>query len=55
MRVCLNLAIIEMVNQTKTIETHYDPDACPTDYVVPVNGVNKTASFRPVSYPKFDS
>lgn len=45
MRVCLNLAITQMVNHTKSAGSHYDPDACPDDEVVG----NATAALRPVS------
>lgn len=53
MRVCLNLAIIQMVNQTKTIDSHYDPDACPVDHVVGDSEANKTIIEIPVSYSKY--
>ena len=46
MRVCLNLAVTQMVNNTKDEEQHYDPYACPDDSEVLVNG---TVSLRPVS------
>lgn len=46
MRVCLNLAITQMVNNTKVSETYYDPDACPEDETFVVNG---TVSEKPVS------
>ncbi|CAH2233803.1 jg21642, partial [Pararge aegeria aegeria] len=36
MRVCLNLAITQMVNRTKTGDEHFDPYACPDD-VLPGN------------------
>ncbi|CAG9094167.1 hypothetical protein JYU34_012828 [Plutella xylostella] len=37
MRVCLNLAITQMVNHTKAVGHHDDPDACPTDAIDIVN------------------
>lgn len=44
MRVCLNLAITQMVNRTKS-EEHFDPDACPDDVLIG----NKTVVQNPVS------
>ncbi|CAK1547117.1 unnamed protein product [Leptosia nina] len=45
MRVCLNLAVTQMVNNTKSgEEAKYDPDACPDDSVLLVNG---TAPYKP--------
>lgn len=47
MRVCLNLAVTQMVNNTKTEgEQHFDPYACPDDDEIFTNG---TVSTRPVS------
>ncbi|VVC97619.1 unnamed protein product [Leptidea sinapis] len=37
MRVCLNLAITQMVNRTKSSTEHFDPDACPSDDIVVCN------------------
>ncbi|CAK1547119.1 unnamed protein product [Leptosia nina] len=31
MRVTLNIAITQMVNRTKNVSAHFDPDACPSD------------------------
>lgn len=47
MRVCLNLAITQMVNRTKTGAEHFDPNACPDDEVI---GGNTTTILRPVSF-----
>lgn len=44
MRVCLNLAITQMVNRTKS-EEHFDPDACPDDVLIG----NKTVVQNPVN------
>ncbi|OWR51223.1 putative sodium-dependent phosphate transporter [Danaus plexippus plexippus] len=38
MRVCLNLAVTQMVNNTKNEESHFDPDACPDESEIFVNG-----------------
>lgn len=46
MRVCLNLAVTQMVNNTKNVESHYDPNACPDESEIIANG---TVSLRPVS------
>lgn len=47
MRVCLNLAITQMVNRTKAAGDHYvDPDACPSDDIVTNTTTNTN---RPVS------
>lgn len=46
MRVCLNLAITQMVNNTKSDHSNYDPDACPADTLDVSNG---TVIERPVS------
>lgn len=47
MRVCLNLAVTQMVNNTKgDEEQHFDPNACPDDSEYFTNG---TVSSRPVS------
>ncbi|CAH4029407.1 unnamed protein product [Pieris brassicae] len=48
MRVCLNLAITQMVNRTKSSTDHFDPDACPNDEIVG----NATAILKP--YATFD-
>lgn len=45
MRVCLNLAITQMVNKTKSGTEHFDPDACPSD----IEDSNSTNILRPVS------
>lgn len=45
MRVCLNLAITQMVNNTHRQEAHFDPDACPSDDIDFTNG---TTIMRPV-------
>lgn len=46
MRVCLNLAVTQMVHD-KDSDSHYeDPNACPDDSVILVNG---TVSLKPVS------
>lgn len=34
MRVCLNLAITQMVNHTKSDTENVDPNACPSDEVI---------------------
>ncbi|KAL0841148.1 hypothetical protein ABMA28_014896 [Loxostege sticticalis] len=46
MRVCLNLAVTQMVNNTKSeLESHYvDPNACPDDSQLITNG---TVSLKP--------
>lgn len=49
MRVCLNLAITQMVNNTHRQEAHFDPDACPSDDIDFTNG---TTIMRP--YAIFD-
>lgn len=47
MRVCLNLAVTQMVNNTKDSADHYDPDACPDESEFLTN---VTASTKPVSF-----
>ncbi|KAI5652005.1 major facilitator superfamily domain-containing protein [Phthorimaea operculella] len=42
MRVCLNLAVTQMVKNDKTDGFHYDPDACPDDVESLVNGTIST-------------
>lgn len=46
MRVCLNLAITQMVRREVAGEgdEHYDPDACP-DYNIPTNTTMKLADY----------
>ncbi|XP_052740394.1 sialin-like [Bicyclus anynana] len=44
MRVSLNIAITQMVNHTKTLQDHFDPDACPSD-----EGVDITANHTAIS------
>lgn len=46
MRVCLNLAVTQMVNNTNSGNENYDPNACPDDSEIIGNG---TADFKPVS------
>lgn len=45
MRVCLNLAITQMVNRTKNTVEHFDPYACPDETSI---GGNVTTVSRPV-------
>ena len=48
MRVCLNLAITQMVNRTRGDGSGFvDPDACPSDDFL--NNVTTVASAKPVS------
>lgn len=48
MRVCLNLAITQMVNRNKTDGTHFiDPNACPDDEVV--GNITSSILEKPVS------
>lgn len=49
MRVCLNLAVTQMVNNTKNEESHFDPDACPDESEIFING---TVTSKPVSTKK---
>lgn len=46
MRVCLNLAVTQMVNNTNSGSEYYDPNACPDDSKTIANG---TVDFKPVS------
>ncbi|CAG5031645.1 unnamed protein product [Parnassius apollo] len=50
MRVCLNLAITQMVNHTKTGEPYFDPDACPEQLKVG----NETEAERPYAIFHWD-
>lgn len=48
MRVCLNLAITQMVNRTRGGGSDYvDPDACPSDDLI--NNVTTVVAEKPVS------
>lgn len=51
MRVCLNMAITQMVNHTKSDTEHLDPNACPSDEVVKGISSNDSAVviLKPVS------
>lgn len=46
MRVCLNLAVTQMVKDSGGGSAHYDPNACPDDSEIIANG---TVSTKPVS------
>lgn len=45
MRICLNVAITQMIKHSEIEEKHYDPDACPAEIVVG----NFTVIEKPVS------
>lgn len=46
MRVCLNLAVTQMVNNTNSGSEYDDPNACPDDSDIIANG---TTDLKPVS------
>lgn len=47
MRVCLNLAITQMVNDTVMNTEHFDPNACPSDEVIRGVSSNDSAIVLP--------